>query len=688
MTMSKMTLSEFIRANIEAILSEWEEFAGEIIQALHLDPAVARDHAQGIIEAIADDLDKQQSPIEQTKKSKGRAPRLKKESQAMRHGAERGASGFQINDEIAEFRALRSAVMRLWSAYSSKESGALEELLRFNEAVDQALAESVESFATEKQLRANQFETLLTHSPDLHFIFGLDGRYLFANKSLADYHGISLSDIVGKTMFELGCPFATVFHQSIEQVITTRVSYRGDLSQPFPDGHTETYDSILVPVLSATGEVESIGGTARDISERKRLENELLHERLLSDSIIESAPGSFFMLDRDNHLVRWNQYFLDQTGISDEQLRSTNILTAIVEEDRPLAATKLLSAFATGYARMEVRVNTHHQGIRHYLKTMRRLDRDDAAYLTVFGIDITESKLSEQALVREKAFSDSLIEGVPGVFCVINHEGDFCRWNSYLNRLSGLPDAQLFQRPWLLSIIEEDRQQASIILRAAIENGSAQGELRVVTVDRGIRPFLLTLRRFMVGDEAFLAGVGNDITEWQEKMGALEYAAWTDPLTRIANRGHFLEIATKEFARCRRYGHPVSVWMLDIDHFKVVNDTYGHSAGDLVLQSFVNISQRALRGWDVLGRMGGEEFAVLLPETEPEQSLQAAERLRHAVATASGFPAGEGEARLTVSIGIATADGEDTDLDTLLKRADQALYLAKKTGRDKVCLAQ
>jgi diguanylate cyclase (GGDEF)-like protein len=127
--------------------------------------------------------------------------------------------------------------------------------------------------------------------------------------------------------------------------------------------------------------------------------------------------------------------------------------------------------------------------------------------------------------------------------------------------------------------------------------------------------------------------------------------------------------------------------MLDIDHFKDVNDTYGHQTGDVVLQSLALTSQHALRDWDILGRVGGEEFAVVLPETESEQSVQVAERLRHAVATAGGVTNNEASAPITVSIGVATAHDEDTDLETLLQRADQALYEAKRSERDKVCLA-
>jgi diguanylate cyclase (GGDEF)-like protein len=197
----------------------------------------------------------------------------------------------------------------------------------------------------------------------------------------------------------------------------------------------------------------------------------------------------------------------------------------------------------------------------------------------------------------------------------------------------------------------------------------------------------MTSRRFQVADSNYLVGVGVDTTEWLEKMRLLEQKAWTDPLTQISNRGHFLELATDEFARSRRYGHPFSVWMMDIDHFKNVNDTHGHQSGDLALLQVVQTSQQALRDWDILGRMGGEEFAVLLPETEIAQAQTVAERLRNAVANTSVNIGNAHSVQLTISIGVAAACKEDTDVAMLLDRADQALYEAKHSGRDRVCLA-
>jgi diguanylate cyclase (GGDEF)-like protein len=163
--------------------------------------------------------------------------------------------------------------------------------------------------------------------------------------------------------------------------------------------------------------------------------------------------------------------------------------------------------------------------------------------------------------------------------------------------------------------------------------------------------------------------------------------ALTDPLTGVFNRRTFLDMSSKEEARARRRGTLTSVLMMDIDHFKRVNDTYGHGVGDQVIKALAAVAIKGLRPTDILARYGGEEFVVTLPETDGDVARLVAERLRAALEQAVVKADGVGEVRFTVSIGVATfATG--VPLAAAMERADQALYRAKEGGRNRVEISE
>jgi diguanylate cyclase (GGDEF)-like protein len=165
-----------------------------------------------------------------------------------------------------------------------------------------------------------------------------------------------------------------------------------------------------------------------------------------------------------------------------------------------------------------------------------------------------------------------------------------------------------------------------------------------------------------------------------------EVMAMTDPLTGLFNRRHFLDLAARESARVSRARQPLAVLMLDIDHFKTVNDTFGHATGDQVLTHVARICLGCTRQCDTLARLGGEEFAVLLPDTSMETALTIAERARAAVADDMTLRGPDGAPmRTTLSIGVAALAQGDDGIAAALDRADKAMYLAKSSGRNRVC---
>lgn len=175
-------------------------------------------------------------------------------------------------------------------------------------------------------------------------------------------------------------------------------------------------------------------------------------------------------------------------------------------------------------------------------------------------------------------------------------------------------------------------------------------------------------------------------SELKEALEKMEILAVTDSLTGLYNRRHFFHLAGHEFQRSRRYHHPLSAFMIDIDHFKNVNDTYGHAVGDEVLQKVAECLRRELRKVDIACRYGGEEFSALLPESSLSVVCMVAERLRKSISMIS-LETNNGEVKITASIGVAAVENgnEFMTLESLLNLSDAALYKAKESGRDRVC---
>ncbi|MBR9884580.1 MAG: diguanylate cyclase [Oceanospirillales bacterium] len=184
-----------------------------------------------------------------------------------------------------------------------------------------------------------------------------------------------------------------------------------------------------------------------------------------------------------------------------------------------------------------------------------------------------------------------------------------------------------------------------------------------------------------IGFAANLAGIAIENRRTYEE---LESRAYYDYLTGLANRRFFFMQAENELARVERYGGELSVIMLDLDHFKRINDSYGHKVGDTVLKKLAELCLKVLREVDMVGRIGGEEFAILLPQTDKARALEVAERLRQSI-TDARMPTVKGVTiQFTASFGVSTLAGRAVALDTLLNEADQALYIAKRGGRNRV----
>lgn len=222
----------------------------------------------------------------------------------------------------------------------------------------------------------------------------------------------------------------------------------------------------------------------------------------------------------------------------------------------------------------------------------------------------------------------------------------------------------------------ERRDEGMYIVDLASTNGTFINDERKPVRERR----LARGDQLRIGDTIFKHLTGADIELQYHDI--IFRMAVTDGLTNLANRKQLDTILNEEIPRARRYGRPLSVLMLDVDHFKSINDTHGHLAGDCVLSGLASILQKRLRPNDKLGRYGGEEFCAILPETPLPNAIKIAEELRALVAS-HAFVAEERELRVTISVGAATLTDEMESTD-LYRRADEMLYAAKRGGRNRV----
>jgi diguanylate cyclase (GGDEF)-like protein len=263
----------------------------------------------------------------------------------------------------------------------------------------------------------------------------------------------------------------------------------------------------------------------------------------------------------------------------------------------------------------------------------------------------------------------------------------------FINRASrqlwNMPDALAASRPCFTELMRHacdsgafalpaDKLDAYVEWRVALVRGGYEAPMDLQLANGKILRFQC---KALPAGGRFLSYT--EVTDLVRNAERLERLATTDEMTGICNRRHFLTLAETEWRRFQDDGAPFALLILDVDLFKSINDRFGHYVGDAVIKSMAAICQREKRDADILARIGGEEFVLLLPQTRRNEAVGFAEKLRQRVETEPFVHDGE-SLRLTISIGVAEAEAGMTGISDIMKRADQALYDAKRGGRNRV----
>lgn len=299
-----------------------------------------------------------------------------------------------------------------------------------------------------------------------------------------------------------------------------------------------------------------------------------------------------------------------------------------------------------------------------------------------------------QALRKRERQLQILMDNLPGMAyrCLYDPDWTMKFVSQGCTKLTGYePDELVNNRVTSYAALVSDasNQQLFEQVRVALEKEESFSLEYEVTRKDGSRIWVWERGRGVQEDDGslHLEGIILDISDRKVLETELEQMATRDPLTGLLNRREMSRVLDEELQRARRYQRPMAVLWVDFDHFKDVNDTYGHAAGDSVLRAISRLFLGSVRSVDSIGRFGGEEFVIVLPEMDLEEAQETAERLRRKVAE-EPQPLGNGEAvPLTISVGVAVYPDHGQTASTLCAAADKAMYLAKDRGRNCVAMA-
>ncbi len=556
--------------------------------------------------------------------------------------------------------------------------------------IDGLIFDITERKAAEENIREQQELTslIIETIPMRVFWKDQDLRYLGCNTLFAKDAGYSNpEELVGKNDFDMVWKDLAELYRSDDRLVidndVPKLSY--DEPQTTPDGEQIWLRTSKVPLHDQANKSIGILGVYEAITEYKQLEMQLRESEERFRNIAELTTDWVWQVDPNGTYVYSGDKIRELLGYEPEEVygktpfdfmppeeaqRVGEIFKQIVEEQRPFSFLE--------------NVNLHKDGHEVILETSGvPLIDDDGVFHGYFGTehDVTERKQAEQALEEsERRFRTILDVAVDGVLLMDEEKRKFIQGNRAICEMLGYSLDELYTlgiedihpKEAMPEVYKELERQMKGEILVAQNLPVKRKDGSVFIADVSSAPMVLSGRTIMVG-------FFHDVTERKRAEEEILLLATTDSLTGIANRRAFSEQLAREVERVKRYGTPLSLIMYDIDNFKLVNDTYGHDAGDNILQALTAVVKQHIRAVDFVARWGGEEFMILMPESDLTAAGEAAEKLRKEIAAVSFNHVGS----LTVSLGITAFLPQD-DVNTLLKRVDDALYIAKKHGRNRV----
>jgi len=564
----------------------------------------------------------------------------------------------------------------------------------------------------EKQNEAlrTQLNTVYDKEPlRLFFDLGLVGMtltslekgWLMVNQRLCDMLGYTHDEMVTKTWADLTHPEDLEEDVRLFESVLAgeRDGYQMDKRYLRKDGSVLFARIDVKCVRDRDGKADKFIGMIADISDLLESQQELEESKKRLDLAINGAELGLW----DWNIVTGETFFSDNwyeiTGYQpNELINHISSWESVIHPEDSDAVYDILGAHLKGRTpgfkaeHRIIRKDGDPTWVLDVGKVFEHDAEDNPTRAVGIYLDITSQKMAEEAMVESETTMKAMSEASHDALIMVDDQGLISFWSQAAERIFGWASNEaLGQNLHDLIALSEDARQAhkGMKIFAKTGKGPVIGSIMEFTARHKhghTFPVERTVSSFRLRGRWYAVGTLRDITKRVQSRQQLLELARTDGLTGLNNRKHFFELAEREVTRAARYGNPLTVLMIDLDHFKRVNDTYGHDAGDAVLRHFSQLMSEAMRDADILGRYGGEEFIVLMPQTDASQGREAGERLRRLVEE-SPTPWSGGSIHHTASIGLASSRSV-LALENLIKKADEAMYQAKHEGRNRVMAAE
>ncbi len=514
------------------------------------------------------------------------------------------------------------------------------------------------------------------------FITDRDGVFEYVNPAFTRVTGYSSDEVIGcSTRILKSGLMEEAYYQRLWCAVLAGQSWSERITNRRKSGELYQARQIISPILDERSEPCRFVAIQEDVTERSRAEQRLRELSREYESIFVNTQDAIFLIEvregPEFRFVRLNPTHERITGLRTESVRDKTPVELFGEDLGEALSANYRRCVELGELVVYDEMLNFGGGVRSWRTRLAPVfDGDRVVEIVGTSRDIT----IEERLKNEQQI---FFEVSPDPFAILTSDGRFHQVSPTWSRTLGVEPSVLVGTH-LLDRVHPDDRETGIQLLEQLGSGEEvyEFEMRLRGEDREYRWLSWSAAR--PTHEGLIYAVARDVQENKRLREQLIELSSIDVLTGIANRMKGGAELRRESERAKRYGVSLSLLVFDIDHFKQINDTHGHAVGDEVLRATCGAIRSRLRPTDTFARWGGEEFIVVLPDTDASSAAKLAERLRGSVA-AGGYAGG---LTVTISIGVAEYRNSEDPETGLLRRADDALYAAKANGRNQVRIAE